>query len=183
MNAYGRNVFQSLSVKPCALQDPSMRERRLALIYDTRMGKEDGSGGFPIFHHSCSARGVGLLGLLGIVRRREKKFSQEIPYHLEHLVLVQELQVIEKHEDCEVYHIEMFLMFTFRALHFTFETLHEPCLQCPHLLHKERLKLSAQIAWSWSPACVRRRLVPKVGGLNSFNAETGDDETADYSNP
>lgn len=66
-----------------------MREWRLAITYDMKMGEEDGSGGFPILHHSCSARGVGLLGLLEIVKRRQKKFSEKFSYHLEHLVLVQ----------------------------------------------------------------------------------------------
>ena len=74
MTTYNRNVFQSLIVQTSALQNTSMRDWRPAITYDTKMGKEDGSGGFPILHHSCSARGVGLLCLLEMVRRREKEF-------------------------------------------------------------------------------------------------------------
>ena len=77
----------------------------------------------------------------------------------------------------------MLLVFTFRAVHSTFEPLDEPCLQLPHLLYKERLELNAQIARSRSPACVWRRRFPKVGGLSNFNGEAEDDETADYSDP
>ena len=76
----------------------------------------------------------------------------------------------------------MFLAVTLRAFHFDFEPLHERCLQLSHLLYEEGLDLSPQIAWSLTPTCVRRRRFPKVGGLSGFNAETSDDEAADYSN-
>ena len=70
--AYSKDVFQSLSVEILALQDPSMREWRLAVTYDTKMGEENGSGGYPMLHHRGSARRVGLLCSLEMVRRREK---------------------------------------------------------------------------------------------------------------
>ncbi len=72
-----------------------------------------------------------------MIRRREKILFEKVPYLLEHLVLVQELQVIEKHKDCQEYRIDMFLVFTLRALHFAFEPLQEPCLQLSHLLYEK----------------------------------------------
>ena len=76
----------------------------------------------------------------------------------------------------------MLLVPTFGADYPTFERCHETFLLLSHLLNKEQLDLSAQIARSWSSACVRRRLFPKVGGLSGFNAEAADNETTDYSN-
>ena len=112
-----------------------------------------------------------------------KKVSEKSSHHLEPLVLIQEPQVIEDHEGCEVYCIEMLLVSTFWADHPTFERCHETCLLLSHLLYKKQLDLSAQVARSWSSPCVRRRPFPKVGGLSRFNAEAADDETTDYSNP
>lgn len=80
-----------------------MREWRLALAQDTEMGNEDGSRGFPGLHHSFNPMRVGLLCLpclLETVRRREERFLGRVPYQLEYLVLVQELEIIYKDEGC-----------------------------------------------------------------------------------
>ena len=72
-----------------------------------------------------------------------KRFFEKGFYHLEHLVLIQESQIIEEHEGCEVYCKEMLLVSTFWADHPTFERCHETCLLLSHLLYKEQLDLSA----------------------------------------